>query len=198
MIAHLGNGSSLVAVRTVESIDTTMGFTPTGGVVMGTRSGDLDPGVVVHLLREHGLPSGRARGARRPARRACRRSPAGPPDMRALLSERARRPDARADSRSTSSATGCARPVGALAAALGGLDMLVFTGGIGEHAAPVRAQVCAASSSSRRRARSTSGTTAGDPIISRNGSPCAVRVVGTDEDAVIARHVQQLLGDASG
>src|SRR5215470_10405380 len=139
IIAHLGNGASMAAVRDGLPVDTTMGLTPTGGFMMGTRSGDLDPGVLLYLLREKGY------GSKRLDRLVNDESgllgvSGLSPDMQTLLERRGREPAA-----AQAVAMFCCqlrKHIGALAATLGGLDILVFTGGIGERAAPVRWEAC--------------------------------------------------------
>jgi len=172
VVAHLGGGSSLVALRDGVSVDTTMGFTPTGGVVMGTRSGDLDPGVIVHLLRAHGFDVDGLEELL-DHESGLRALSGGTSDMKALLD--ARDHDARARLAVDVYCDRVGKAIGAFAAVLGGLDTLVFTGGIGEHSIAIREQTCA-----------------GLEFLSAE-----VRVVPTDEDVVIARHVRQLVGDAS-
>jgi acetate kinase len=187
VIAHLGNGSSMVALRDGVSMDTSMGLTPTGGFIMGTRSGDLDPGVLLHLLRA---------GYSAEKLEALLNHEAGllgvsgeSSEMRVLLEKRA-----------TDSAAALAvqmfsyqvrKFIGAFAAALNGLDTLVFTGGIGEHAAAVRAEICSElqylgvaldGAANNRNAE----------VISAEGSRCMVRVVETDEDLMIARHTRSV------
>ena len=131
VIAHLGNGSSITAIKDGHSIDTSMGLTPTGGVMMGTRTGDLDPGVIVFLAR-HGF--------------------ANPDDLEALVNRQSgflalsgvsdvRRIPAD-DLSLRMFAYQVRKTIAAMAAALGGLDLLVFTGGIGEHATAVRQDIC--------------------------------------------------------
>src|SRR5207302_5845889 len=128
IIAHLGNGASMVAVRDGHSIDTTMGFTPAGGFMMGTRSGDLDPGVLVHLLAHEGYDV--AALARLVDHEAGLLGVSGiSADMKVLLAVRAREPAA-ADAVELFCHQ-LRKHVGALAAVLGGIDTLVFTGGIG-------------------------------------------------------------------
>src|SRR5690242_16486116 len=140
VIAHLGNGCSITAVRNGDSIETTMGLTPTGGVMMGTRSGDLDPGLLLHLLRdkaytaqqldhllnhEAGLSGVSGKSS----------------EMRALLESSAT--DAAARLAVVMFWYQVRKAIGAMAAVLDGLELLVFSGGIGEHAASVRADICA-------------------------------------------------------
>jgi acetate kinase len=190
IIAHLGNGASLTAVREGVSVDTTMGFTPTGGIMMGTRSGDLDPGVLVHLLE--------ARGTSPAALNRLVNHEAGllgvsglSADMRDLLGKEAN-DDPRAVDAIALFCYLARKSVGALTAVLGGLDTLIFTAGIGEHAAPVRERIChdlkflGLELDAERNDRHA-------PIISRDGSRVVVRVMQTDEDLMIARHVRHLL-----
>lgn len=189
VLAHLGNGASLAAVRDGEPVDTTMGFTPAGGIVMGTRPGDLDPGVMVRLVRE-GWTAERLETLvnRESGLLGLSGSTA---DMRALLATRAT--DPRAAEAVESFCWSLRKAIGALAATLGGLDTLVFTAGIGERAAPVREETC--------RGLAHLGVVL-DPVrnaahaevISAEGSRVTVRVVPTDEDVVIALHVRAVLG----
>ena len=189
VIAHLGNGASMVAVRDGAAVDTTMGFTPTGGFMMGTRSGDLDPGVLVHLMTHEGCDA--AAIERLVDREAGLLGVSGSSaDMRTLLERRATDPAA-----AEAVELYChqlRKQIGALAAVLGGLDTLVFTGGIGEHAAPVRAEACSGLEhlgvrvDPERNARH-------DTVISAPGAACTVRVVPTDEDRMIARHTRAVL-----
>jgi acetate kinase len=189
IIAHLGNGASMAAVHRGTGVDTTMGLTPTGGLVMGTRSGDLDPGVLLYLLQAQGMSPAEVNTLvnQRAGLLGISGSTA---DMRDLLNQEARDPRAAA-----AIALFCYQArkfVGALAAVLGGLDTLIFTGGIGEHAAPIRARICAEmvflgiQIDERRNA-------AHAPIISRDGSAATVRVMPTDEDLMIARHTYRLM-----
>lgn len=188
IIAHLGAGASLTAVRAGRSVDTTMGFTPTGGMIMATRSGDLDPSILIHLIDRHGYDARRLEQlVEHESGLAGVSGTSG--DMQALLAHRADDPAAALavelfcrDAR---------KHVGALATVLGGLDTLVFTGGIGEHAAIVRGSICASLEhlgielDDARNARA-------EAVISSDSSACAVRVVPTDEEAVIARQTAQV------
>src|SRR5262249_41571464 len=189
VIAHLGNGASLAAVLKGQPMDTTMGFTPTGGVMMGTRSGDLDPGVLIHLMQEKGY--GPAELDELVNNRAGLLGVSGiSPDMRTLLEQRDREPHA-----AQAVEMFCyqlRKHIAALTSVLGGLDTLVFTGGIGEHSAPVRWEVC--------QGLAHLGITL-DPdqnaahaeVISASRSACTVRVIPTNEDLMIARHTRSLL-----
>src|SRR5215213_6249445 len=189
VVAHLGNGASMAAVRGGVGVDTTMGFTPTGGLVMGTRSGDLDPAVPLFLLEERGMSPTEVSDLVN--KQAGLLGVSGTSaDMRGLLD---REPD---DGRAAEAvALFCYQAkkfLGALAAALGGLDALVFTGGIGEHAATVRWRICegieflGVKLDESRNAEHSS-------VISRDGTPMTVRVIPTDENLMVARHTRQLV-----
>jgi acetate kinase len=189
VIAHLGNGASMAAVKDGRSVDTTMGLTPTGGLVMGTRVGDLDPGVVVYLIDHHGYDA-RELEALLNERSGLFAVSGITSDMKALLEASAH--DARAALAVEMFAYTARKFVGALAAVLGGLDTLVFTGGIGERAAPVRERVCAGlghlgiALDVDRNARA-------EGCISSERGACRVLVVPTDEERMIARHAFRLL-----
>jgi acetate kinase len=188
VVAHLGNGASMVALSDGEPLETTMGFTPAAGLVMGTRPGDLDPGVVVYLARTRGMDASALEELlnRRSGLLALSETTS---DMQALLA--AREKDPRADLAIALFCYSARKWVGALAAVLGGLDALVFTGGIGEHAAPVREEICrelgylGIELDPARNARS-------DAIVTTDRSRCAVRVIATDEERVVARHTALL------
>lgn len=188
VIAHLGNGASLVAVKDGRAIDTTMGFTPTGGILMGTRAGDLDPGVLVYLARTNGLDSDALEHL--VDRESGLLAIGGTSDMKILLERSGTDPRARLAVEMFAYAV--RKAIGAFAAALGGIDLLVFTGGIGERAAPIRAEACRGLEplgievDAERNARD-------NEIISCASSRSVVRVVTTHEDLVIARHARRLV-----
>ncbi len=195
LLAHLGNGCSLAAVRDGECVDTTMGFTPAGGLVMGTRSGDLDPGLVAYLARADGLDAvgfDRLVNAESGLLGLSERSS----DMRDLLAAADDLPAAEAVADAV--AVFCHQALkhaGAMAAVLGGLDTLVFAGGIGEHAAPIRARLCAGLAhlgvhldAARNDAHA--------PLVSSPTSRVAVRVIPTDEELQIARETAALCAAA--
>ncbi len=189
VIAHLGSGSSLVALLDGRSVDTTMGFTPTSGIPMGTRSGDLDPGVVLFLLRKLGSSADALDDLlnRRSGLAGLSETSA---DMRDLLAREA--DDPRAADAVDVFCYRARQAVGALAATLGGIDTLVFSGGIGEHAAPVRARICRGLEHLGVRlddARNDVGAS----IVSPDASPCTVRVLPTDEESILARETLRLL-----
>jgi acetate kinase len=192
VLAHLGSGASLAAVDHGRPVDTTMAFTPASGIPMSTRAGDLDPSVLVYLMRARGSGAGDLEQLLEHESGLAGIS-GGTSDMRTLLEARATDPRA-----ALAVEVFCYRvraQVGAYAAVLGGLDTLVFTGGIGEHAAPVRAAICqglehlGVTVDDRANER-------GDVVINSRKSRCAVRVVPTDEEVVIARHAAALMNDA--
>jgi acetate kinase len=190
VIAHLGNGASLAAVKEGRSVDTSMGLTPTGGIPMATRSGDLDPGVLLYLLRvkkmnadslEHML--NRESGLTGIS--------AGKSDMRDLESAAAGG-DQKAQIAIEMFCTGIRKVVAAYSAALGGLDMLVFSGGIGEHSGPVRSSVCNGLGF-LGVSIDDAGNQADSSTFSTKGSKVGVRIVPSQEDLQIARHSRALL-----
>ncbi len=171
IFAHLGNGASLCALRDGRSIDTTMGMTPTGGIPMGTRSGDLDPGVLLFLLRNE-VPSpdkleevlNRTSGLFALAD--------GESDVK-TLEERARANDPNAALALEIFTTSIRKTIGAYIALMGGVDLLVFTGGIGEHSESVR--------SAASRGLESLGVT-----------PAMIQIVSADEERQIARHCRAM------
>jgi acetate kinase len=189
IIAHLGSGASMTAAHKGVSLDTTMGFTPTGGLVMGTRSGDLDPEVVLYLLEERKLDAA--------ALRRLFTSEAGmlgvsgvSGDMRDLLEQSTTNP--RAAEAVTLFCYQARKYLGALAAALGGLETLVFTGGIGERAVEVRQRICADLDFLGIKV-DPARNEANAAIISVEGSTVTIRVMQSDEDRMIARHTYRLM-----
>jgi acetate kinase len=189
VVAHLGNGASMAAVRGGVGVDTTMGFTPTGGLVMGTRSGDLDPGVPLFLLEERGMSPTEVSDLLN--KQAGLLGVSGTSaDMRDLLD---REPD---DGHAAEAvALFCYQAkkfLGALAAALGGLDALVFTGGIGEHSATVRERVCEGLEFLGIRI-DPERNAAHAPVISSDDASVTVRIVPTDEDLMVAQHTRRLI-----
>ena len=189
VIAHLGNGASLAAVRNGRPMDTTMGFTPSGGLMMGTRTGDLDPGVLIHLMNEKGYDAGELDLLINTESGLLGVSGLSA-DMRTLTEQRQREPHAAEAVEMFCYSV--RKQIGAMAAVLGGLDMLVFTGGIGEHSAAVRWETCAGLEylgivlDPCRNAENAS-------TISAAESACVVRVIPTNEDLMIARHTYNLL-----
>jgi acetate kinase len=191
VIAHLGNGASMAAVRDGRPIDTSMGLTPAGGFMMGTRTGDLDPGVLLYLMREKGYDADRL--DRRVNRESGLLGVSGSTgDVKSLLERRAE--DARADLALTMFCYQVRKEIGAYAAALGGLDTLVFTGGIGERAAPVRAEICDGLGHLGVHLDPSRNAAHQSPA-SVPGAGCQVRIVNTREDLMIARHCRAVLFD---
>ncbi len=190
VVAHLGNGASLCAIANGRSVDTSMGLTPTGGIPMGTRTGDLDPGVVLFLARNGHLNTNELESLLNHESGLAGLSD-GISDLRELT--------AAADQGSTTArqatvifCRSIAKTIAGYAAVLGGLDSLVFTGGIGEHSVLVREQVCrqlaflgiAVDSEANQRHAS---------VISQKTSPVRVQIIPADEDGRIAHHVRTLL-----
>jgi acetate kinase len=190
VVAHLGNGASMCALRAGKSIATTMSFTPIDGLPMGTRCGAIDPGVLFHLMKE---------GLDLPGLEKLLYNESGllgvsgiSSDVRTLLA-----------SSDTSAAEAldlfvyrCSREIGSLAAALGGIDSLVFTGGIGENAVPIRARIC-------RSAKwlglelDEEANAHGGPRLARADSRVTAWVVPTSEELMIALHMRRMLGNKS-
>jgi len=190
ILAHLGNGASLAAVRDGKSTDTSMGFTPTAGLVMSTRSGDVDPGLAPYLARTEqittkqfyemvNLESGLLGVSETSS------------DMRDLLAKETK--DVRAAEAVALFCYQAKKWIGAYTAALGGLDTLVFAGGIGENEPPVRARICEGLDflglelDESRNEKTAS-------VISTDASRVTVRVIRTDEELMIARSVGRVLG----
>ena len=190
VVAHLGNGASLCAMRERRSVATTMGFTALDGLVMGTRCGNLDPGVVMYLQTTLGL--GVAEVEHLLYQESGLLGVSGiSADMRTLEAS----DDPRAAAAIDLFVERISRELGSFAAALGGLDALVFTAGIGEHSAAVRARVCAAAA--------WLGVEIDDKVNRANagridsaGSRVAVHVIPTDEELMLARHACEQLAKA--
>jgi acetate kinase len=193
LIAHLGNGASVTAVRDGRSVDTTMGMTPAGGVVMGTRSGDLDPGVLLYLLREKHLTPDAVNGVVNDLGGLFGVS-GTTGDVRTLLDRRAT--DTRAALAIEVFCYHVRKAIGAMTAALGGLDTLVFTAGIGEHSAEIRSEICRGLDCLGIRLDPSQNANHAQ-VISPDGAPVAVRVVRTNEELMIARHVGALMRNSS-
>jgi acetate kinase len=190
VVAHLGNGSSLCALRAGRSVATTMGFSSLDGVPMGTRSGSLDPGVILLLLDNFHLDA-RAIEALLYKESGLLGVSGISSDMRALLASA----DPRAAEAVDLFVYRIGRELGSLAAALGGLDALVFTAGIGEHAAEIRARVCR-DAAWLGLELDEAANQAGGPRISQSGSRVAAWVIPTNEELMIARHTQRLISQS--
>ena len=185
--AHLGNGASACAMKDGRSIDTSMGFSALDGLVMGTRCGSIDPGVILYLMRRHGM--GAADIEDLLYNRSGLLGLSGiSPDMRALLAS----PEPAAKEAVALFVFRLAREIGSLAASLGGLDGLVFTAGIGEHAPSIRRMACGALGW-LGIALDEAANERGDLCISAPESRAKVLVVPTDEERMIARHTFTML-----
>lgn len=189
ILAHLGNGASLAAVWDGKSIDTSMGFTPAAGLVMSTRAGDLDPGLLSFLARTERMTPGQFEQMVNHKSGLLGISGTSS-DMRDLLAREVR--DARAAEAVGLFCYQAKKWIGCYAAALGGLDTLVFAGGIGENCAPVRQRICAGLDFLGIKLN-PAGNRKNAPLISAAGSRVAVRVIHTDEELMIARSVTRLL-----
>ena len=191
ILAHLGNGASLAAVRDGRSVDTSMGFTPTAGLVMSTRSGDLDPGLAPYLARTEQMTTKQFYEMANHESGLLGVSETSS-DMRDLLAHETQ--DVRAAEAVALFCYQAKKWIGSFAAVLGGLDTLVFAGGIGENAALVRARICDGLSflgielDESRNAKSAA-------VISREAGRVTVRVIRTDEELMIARSVCRALGN---
>ena len=190
ILAHLGNGASLAAVHHGKSIDTSMGFTPAAGLVMSTRSGDLDPGLLSFLARSEKMTP--AQFDRMINHESGLLGVSGTSsDVRDLLAREGR--DRRAADALALFSYQAKKWIGAYAAALGGLDTLVFAGGIGENSPVIRERICAGLGflglklDRRRNGRNA-------PLISSDSGRIRVRVIRTDEELMIARSVSRVLG----
>ena len=187
IVLHLGNGASMCALAAGRSVATTMGFTAVEGLPMGTRSGSLDPGVMLYLMDQRGMDA-RAIETLIYKQSGLLGVSGVSSDMRELLAS----PEPRAALAIDLYVYRIGRELGSLAAALGGLDAIVFTGGIGEHASPVREAVC------RRAAWLGIDVDAGanddhGPRITKLTSKTAAWVIPTNEELMIARHTHDLL-----
>jgi acetate kinase len=190
IVAHLGSGASLCAMRERRSVATTMGFTALDGLLMGTRCGAIDPGVILHLLIEKKLSAEQITDVL--YRRSGLLGVSGfSADMRELLeSESPRAAEAVA-----LFVYGAARQIGSLIAALGGLDALIFTGGIGSHSAAIRQRICESSAWSGIHLDSTANV-AHETRISAADSSVSVWALPTDEEQIIAGHTLKLASNS--
>jgi acetate kinase len=190
ILAHLGNGASLAAVHHGKAVDTSMGFTPTAGVPMSTRSGDLDPGLVWYLARTEGMDAKQFNEMVNFQSGLLGVSETSS-DMRDLLDREAQ--DVRAAEAVALFCYQVKKCIGAFATALGGLDTLVFAGGIGEKAPVVRARICDGLEFLGIELEEKQNV-ANAGVISANASRVAVRVIHTDEEWMIANTVCRVLG----
>ena len=192
ILAHLGNGSSLVAVRQGKSVDTTMAFTPAAGVPMSTRSGDLDPGLAWYLAQTENMSVEQFHRMVNHESGLLGVSETSS-DIRDLLAREAA--DVRAAEAVALYCYQVKKSIGGFAAALGGLDTLVFSGGIGENAPVIRQRICAGFGY-LGIALDDNRNTANENVISADASTVTVRMIRTDEEAMIARATQRVLHGA--
>ncbi len=190
ILAHLGNGASLAAVHGGKSIDTSMGFTPTSGLPMSTRSGDLDPGLLLYLMREENLTSKQFNNLINHESGLLGISETSS-DMRDLLECETH--DLRAAEAVSLFCYQVKKWIGAFAAALGGVETLVFSGGIGENAPKIRIRICNGLRFLGIELEEKRNE-ANESIISATTGKVAVRVIRTDEELMIARTVSRVLG----
>jgi acetate kinase len=189
VIAHFGNGASITAPKAGQSIDSSMGLTPSGGVLMGTRSGDLDPGVLVYLMREKNFDAAKLE-ALVDQHSGLLGISGGSGDMRRLHETAAANPDARLAIEMF--CVSLRKQIAAMIAVLGGLGMLVFTGGICENDPDVRDEFCSGLSwigVSLDDSRNCSASN----LVSDGPSRCQVLVLASQEDEQIALHAWALL-----
>ncbi|MDB5241385.1 MAG: acetate kinase [Spirosoma sp.] len=189
ILAHLGSGASLAAIQNGKSIDTSMGFTSTGGLPMGTRTGDLDPGVAWYLMQSEGLTPAQFNHLINHESGLLGVSETGS-DMRDLLERQSG--DSRAAEAIELFCYQIKKEIGAFSAILGGLETLVFSGGIGEKAPEIRTRVCRGLAFlgielDSQRNKANAG------VISTDESRVTVRVIPTDEERMIAQSVYRLL-----
>jgi len=194
VLAHLGNGASLAAVHHGKPVDTSMGFTPTGGVPMSSRSGDLDPGLMFYLARTEGLDAKQLNHMVSFESGLLGISETNS-DVRDLLVREEK--DVPAAEAIALFCYQVKKWIGAFAAALGGLDTLVFSGGIGENASTIRARICGGLEFLGVRLDPKQNA-ASDTVISAADSRVSVRVIHTDEEYMIAKLVIRTLGLAGG
>jgi acetate kinase len=190
IIAHLGSGASMVAVKEGKSIDTSMGFTPLEGLVMATRSGDVDAGILLYLF-EHKKMSAKEMNTLVNKQSGLLGVSGTSGDMRLLLDQTHH--DARAGEALDLFCYRAKKYIGAYAAVLGGLDVLVFAGGIGEHAPAIRKRICDGLDFLGIRLDAPCNE-ANAALISAPQSPIKIRVIKTNEDLMIMRHVLSALG----
>ncbi len=200
IVAHLGNGASITAIRNGESIDTSMGLTPTGGIISATRTGDIDPGVLLFILRKIAETTGSVAAAADQLEVVVNNK-SGLLGMSDLsndmrdLREAIAKGNAKARLAVDKFCWTIARWIGSYVAELNGLDMLVFTGGIGENDSASRAEICAGLGALGIVVDEKRNHTRGATVISAENSPVTVRVIPALEDLMIVNHVVRLMGE---
>jgi acetate kinase len=199
IVAHLGNGASISAIRNGECLDTSMGLTPTGGIISGTRTGDIDPGVLLFILRKIAETTPNSTEAADKLETVVSKK-AGllgvselSNDMRDLR-EAIKTGNAKARLAVDKFTWTIAKWIGSFVAELNGLDMLVFTGGIGENDMDSRAEICAGLGALGIVLDKTRNNVRGEALISPDNSAVKVRVIPPAEDLIIVNHVVRLMG----
>ena len=189
ILAHLGHGASMAAVKNGKSIETTMGFSPAGGLVMSTRTGDLDPGVILFLLQQNKMtPLAIKEMVNRQS--GLLGVSGSTDDMRELLKQE--EVEDRARQAVELFCYQARKHIGALSVVLGGLDTLVFTGGIGEHSSEIRSRICAGLEflgirvDEKKNSKNSS-------VISQKKEQVEIRIIKTNEELMIARHTMKIL-----
>ena len=196
--AHLGNGASISAIRRGECLDTSMGLTPTGGIISGTRTGDIDPGVLLFILRKIAETTASATEAADKletvaSKRAGLLGVSGLSNDMRDLREAIARGNQKARLAVDKFTWTIAKWIGSYVAELGGLDMLVFTGGIGENDIASRAEICAGLGALGIVLDPARNNVRGAALISAENSPVTVRVIPPAEDLMIVNHVVRLM-----
>jgi acetate kinase len=198
IVAHLGNGASISAIRNGVGVDTSMGLTPTGGLISGSRTGDIDPGVLLFILRKLAEKTASASDAANELEKIVNKQ-SGLLGVSTLTNDmRALRDAIAQGNRAARLAVDefvyvLRKYIGGYIAAMGGLDMMVFTGGIGENDAATRAEVCAGLESLGIVLDAGRNSSRGEATISSTGSRVAVRVIPPAEDLMIVEHVLRLM-----
>ena len=188
IIAHLGSGANMVAIAGGVSQDTTMGISPMGGLVMATRPGDLDPGAILFMLKQDQLSVQQLDVML--SNESGLKAIAGTTDMKSIIQNRNK--DQKAGEAFDLFCYQAKKHIGSLAASLGGIDLLVFCGGIGENSALVREVICT-DMEFMGITLNLSSNNNNEGIISCLNSKVAVRVMKTDEELIIAKHIQNIL-----
>jgi acetate kinase len=200
IVAHLGNGASMSAIRKGECLDTSMGLTPTGGIISGSRTGDIDPGVLLFILRKIAEKAESASAAADQLEVVASKK-AGLLGVSALsndmrdLRDAIKEGNAKARLAVDKFTWTIAKWIGSYVAELGGLDMLVFTGGIGENDIASRAEICAGLGALGIVIDPVRNNVRGEAVISAENSPVTVRVIPPAEDLIIVNHVVRLLAE---